>query len=58
LRVNALRAEEPRLFPRLLKWRRRSLVERAAAHFFFEVLQAFVSRLFRKRRWQTCQYHS
>ena len=34
LRVSALRAEKPRLFPGLLKWRRRSLVERAAAHFF------------------------
>jgi hypothetical protein len=33
LRVNALRAEKPRPVPRLLKWRRRSLVERAAAHF-------------------------
>ena len=43
LRVNTLRAEKPRLFPRLLKWRRRSLVERAAAHFLFAALQALMS---------------
>jgi hypothetical protein len=28
-----------------MKWRRRSLVERAAAHFFFEALHALVSKL-------------
>ena len=46
LRVSALRAENRGLFPRLLKWTRRSLVERTAAHFLFEGLHALLSRLY------------
>jgi len=39
-----------------MKWRRRSLVERAAAHFFFELLLALTSGCVREARSETFQY--
>jgi hypothetical protein len=36
----------------------RSTVERAAAHFFFDVLRALVQGYVREARWETFQYDS